>query len=175
MVGRSRRHTLCRAQLDELGVAYSFSQIKLKASGGVSLASHKSIQCCITPPTSHSPPQDTCLTGRAKTTDEHERDEILLRTRWSVWSKSLAGLTDIALNGLDSVHQTFANLQTIEHLSQCQHSPTCIIPSNGMNVMSSYRQQLIPLRGFSICTYVHICMSQVKSLTHCFLFSSLPL
>ena len=151
MVAHSRRHTLCRAQLDELGVAYSFSQIKLKASGGVSLASHKSIQCCVivTPSTSHSPPQDTSLTGRAKTTDEHERDE-----RWSVWSKSLAGLTDIALNGLDSVHQTFANLQTIEHLSQCQHSPTCIIPSNGMNVMSSDRRQLFPLLGFSICTFV---------------------
>ena len=109
---------LCRAQLDELGVAYSSSQIKLKASG-VSLGSHKSIQCCITPSTSHSPPQDTCLTtGRAKTTDEHERDEILLRTRWSVWSNSLAGLTDMILNVLDCMHPTFANLQTMEHLRQ---------------------------------------------------------
>ena len=55
LVAAGRRHTLCSAQLDELGVAYSFSQIKLKASGGVSLASHKSIQCTVSLRRPHIP------------------------------------------------------------------------------------------------------------------------
>ena len=51
----------------------------------------------------------------------------------------LAGLNDMTLNGLDRMKQTFANLQTMEHSRQSQHSLTCtrIILSNGINVGNS--------------------------------------